>query len=78
MKEKEAYYSPGQTPASCVYDAALLLSMADDAVALDRDSEFYKVLHALNNSAWASLPPVVTMDFREPEKMQRERFPDAG
>lgn len=58
-------YSMGETDAHCIYDLALLLSVAQDTIVYDVDSDFGRVLRDLTNSAFASLPDKLIISFGE-------------
>ena len=58
-------YSMGETDAHCIYDFALVLSVAQDTIAYDVDSDFGRVFRDLVNSAFASLPDTLIISFRE-------------
>lgn len=55
----------------CLYDICTFLSMCDDSMAWDRDSECYKAFHAVLNSLWGALPHVVTIDMRDPDTVSQ-------
>ena len=42
----------GNTPLECIYDAAVILSLVEDGIGLDRSSEAYNSLHELTYSCW--------------------------
>ena len=59
-------YDVGDTKTEVLYDFAVLLSHCD-GTCIDRNSELGKAFEQLLHSAWASLPDVVTIDFRSME-----------
>lgn len=51
----------GDTSLLCIYDAAILLSMVDDYIGLDHNSEAFKTLHELVGRFWECFDDVTTM-----------------
>ncbi len=49
-----------------LYDLALLFSAFYEGFCGD-DSELFKILKKVNFSLWGNLPPVVTIDLRDPD-----------
>lgn len=54
-----------------LYDICTFLLICDDALTWDRNSECYKVFHAVVNSLWGALPPTVTIDQRDPDAISQ-------
>lgn len=54
---------------SCLYDLCLLIWLCDESGVWDRDSECYKAFHAVVNSLSCALPPLITIDLRDPDAM---------
>lgn len=50
-----------------LYDLCILIWQCEDLLAWDKDSECYKAFHAVVNSLWGALPPVITIDLRDPD-----------
>lgn len=49
-----------------LYDLALQFSMVYQGFCVD-DAEIFTVLKKVHDSLWGNLPPVVVIDFRDPD-----------
>lgn len=58
MIDKEFF---GETSLRCIYDAVILLSMVDDYIGIDQNSEAFKTLHELVGRFWECFDDVTTM-----------------
>lgn len=56
-------YNFGSTKESCLYDAAVSLSMILDSVPFDQSSDGYNALHTILCDMWDALPVKVVIDL---------------
>lgn len=54
-----------------LYDLCIFIMECEDRFVWDVDSECYKAFHAVVNSLWSALPPVITIDLRDPDTISQ-------
>lgn len=50
-----------------LYDLAKIVGDILEIISPETSPEIWNVLHKVNFSLWSNLPPVITIDFRDPD-----------
>lgn len=69
QKQSERLYDIGdlKNHPDMLYDLAVKFSAVFECRTDDQTSEIWKVLERVSKSLWGNLPPVVVIDFRDPD-----------
>jgi hypothetical protein len=73
-REVMMMYDIGNTDPRILYDFAVTLE-ATTWTCLDPDSELYRAVKAVYDSVWGQLPPVIAIDFLDPDTQPTPRPP---